>query len=225
MTRVSGAARRAGRAARTYLHRDARGGAWTPGAGVDTGRASLGLTRRAAVRARHRARQILDKIAASRVNDFARSGGNLRFSQVSRLRHDRLPAHATARRRRRRPARERSLRGDGEVRDTPRGRSNARARASLRVPDLSTPRFLSSSSPNRRLRVIHNGRELVLVVVARSRAFGPVCVRASRNSPRSPHVSPPPVMIPVMIPQSLPARGVRPAADQSLPVLQLEGNC
>ena len=86
-----GRRRRAGRAARTYLHRDARGGAWTPGAGVDTGRASLGLTRRAAVRARHRARQILDKIAASRVNDFARSGGNLRFSRVSRLRHDRLP--------------------------------------------------------------------------------------------------------------------------------------
>ena len=56
MTRVSGADRRAGGAARTYLHRDARGGAWTPGAGVDTGRASLGLTRRAAVRARHRAR-------------------------------------------------------------------------------------------------------------------------------------------------------------------------
>ena len=61
MTRVSGAARRAGGAARTYLHRDARGGAWTPGASVDTGRASLGLTRGAAVRARHSARHFSNK--------------------------------------------------------------------------------------------------------------------------------------------------------------------
>jgi len=83
VTRVSGAARRAGGAARTYLHRDARGGAWTPGAGVDTGRASLGLTRRAAVRARHRARHfpILSPrpLRALRVNDLRCQGGTSGF--------------------------------------------------------------------------------------------------------------------------------------------------
>lgn len=158
-----------GGGSRTHLHRGARGGAWTPGAGVDAGRASVGLT---TADRRRRSRDRPDGNGFSKSRDAARArvmqsasqrlcdaGGNL-----SVFRHafdNRLPAHATARGRRRRHARERSLRGDGEVRDTPRERSNERARAASASP---TSRRHRRSSPDSLSSI--NGR--VVVVVARS---------------------------------------------------------
>ena len=95
---------------------------------------------------------------------------------------NRLPAHANARGRRRRHARERSLRGDGEVRDTPRERSNERARAASASPTSRRHRY---SSPDSLSSI--NGR--VVVVVARS---PPPQSSRARSSPRFPHVFPPP---------------------------------
>ena len=192
--RVSGAARRAGRAARTYLHRDARGGAWTPGAGVDTGRASLGLTRRAAVRARHRARQILDKIAASRVNDFARSGEPPVFTGItpssrsaSRTR-DRASTSSTARARALAARRWRA-----GTRHATRTLERARAHRSMRA----SPTYRRHDFPQSLVVVANDGfassitgASSFVVVVALDRAPSAPSVFARLGTHRAPRTSP-----------------------------------